>query len=420
MQIQLQKGVTLTCIHTNKFKDIALTINFLAPLTEQNATERTLLALMLCDRCMRYDTKVKMNRVMDDLYGASLFARCVGYGRVHALELRRKIINPCYIHKSNNLFNDWLNLINEILFHPLKIEGQFSTDLFLESKRLLEAKIMRKLDDTQTYTVLKAFETAGKDQPLAVSPQGSLACLEKVTIKDLNRQYESMLQKNPIEIMICGDFNENQLIEMIRDKLVFESRENAYEAQYLVKAGQYEKIKETKQQGQSNIASVFATNIAVTDPLYPALKVANGIFGQYPSSFLFQIVREQHSLCYHISSSLVSYDGAMIIVTGIEKENIEKTMNLIDEVLDQCRKGQFDDDLIETTKNMQIHSLKASLDEMNAILTYNLNNRLLNRELSIEENIAQIQKVTKEEILQVFARLQPMSSCIVEGVEEHE
>lgn len=420
MQIQLQKGVTLTCIQSNKFKDIALTINFLAPLNEKNATERTLLALMMSDRCSKYDTKLKMNQVMDHLYGAYLHARSVGYGKVHALEIRSKIINPCYISESHNLFNDWLNLLEEVIFHPLRVNQQFSSDLFLESKRVLEAKIMRKLDDTQTYTVLKAFEMAGKQESLSVSPQGSLACLAQVTIDDLEKQYEAMIQEYPIEIMICGQFDESKLVKLIQQKLHFSDREKQLSAQYTLSFHPYEEKRETKQQGQSNIAQVYQTKIAVDDELYPALKVANGIFGQYPSSFLFQVVREKHSLCYHISSSLVSYDGAMIVTTGIEKDNIDKTLQLCDELLAKCKKGEFEDELIETTKNMLIQGLQASLDEMNTILSYHLNNRLLNRKLSVEENIAQIQKVKREEILQAFASIQPIAACIVVGKENED
>lgn len=420
MQIQLQEGVTCTCIHTDKFKDLALSIHFLAPLSEKNATERSLLALMLSDRCAKYDTKVKMNQIMDDLYSASLSARCVGFGQMHALEIRSKIINPCYIQKNNNLLNDWLNLIHEVIFHPLKTKNEFSMDLILESKRLLEAKIQRKLDDTPTYAVLKAFEIAGQDQPLSITPQGSLACLEKVNGFDLYEQYVAMLYENPIEIMICGQFDEKQMITMIQEKLPFMARKKKIQTYYAIKDTEYREEIITRNQNQSNVARVYATHIQANDSLYPALKIANGIFGQYPSSYLFQVVREKHSLCYHIASSLVSYDAAMILTTGIETENIDQTLHLCDELLAQCQKGQFDDELFNTTKNMQIHALKASLDNMNSMLSYTLNQRLLNRNCTIEEHIHQIEEVTREQVIEAFAQIQPIASCIVKGVGEHE
>ena len=43
-----------------KFKDICISINFINKNEEKKATERSLLSMMLVDRCNRYDTKKKM------------------------------------------------------------------------------------------------------------------------------------------------------------------------------------------------------------------------------------------------------------------------------------------------------------------------------------------------------------------------
>ena len=55
---------------------------------------------------------------------------------------------------------------------------KFDEDLFQENKSILLSKIKRKEDDAQSYTVMKAFEIAGKDQPLSVRVRGSKESLE--------------------------------------------------------------------------------------------------------------------------------------------------------------------------------------------------------------------------------------------------
>ena len=57
MKQTISKNVTLNCIHSKKFKDICISINFLNKGTKISATERCLLSMMLVDRCNKYNTK---------------------------------------------------------------------------------------------------------------------------------------------------------------------------------------------------------------------------------------------------------------------------------------------------------------------------------------------------------------------------
>ena len=54
-------GVNLNAIPTQKFKDIGISIRFQNELKDETAAARSLLALMLCDRCKVYDTIKRKN-----------------------------------------------------------------------------------------------------------------------------------------------------------------------------------------------------------------------------------------------------------------------------------------------------------------------------------------------------------------------
>lgn len=414
----IAEGVTLNFIQSIKFKDICISINFINKNEEKKATERSLLSMMLVDRCNRYDTKKKMNEVADHLYGCSLGSRAVTYGKAHCIEIRSKIINPLYIHENHNILNDWLNFLNEVLFHPLMNHEKFDEDLFQENKSILLSKIKRKEDDAQSYTVMKAFEIAGKDQPLSVRVRGSKESLEKLKKEDVTSCYHSMLKEDQIEIIVCGDIDENALFKLVAQKLNFVDRKVNYETFYLLKPQEFGFSREERNQPQTNIAMVYATQTTVKDSDYPALKVANGILGQLPSSYLFQVVREQNSLCYSISSNLISYDGACLISTGIEEENIDKTLNLIQKQIERCKQGDISDDLLETTKKMLIGALMNSLDEMSSIIGYQLGNSILKRNYPIEENIRSVSAVTKEDVVKVFQKMTHVATFICASKEK--
>lgn len=413
MNVEINSGITLKMIQSKKFKDICLSINFFSENNEQNATERALLSMVLSDRCAKYDTKKKMSGVCDHLYGCTLGSRVVTYGKAHCLEIRSRVINPSYVHENNHLFNDWLELIHEVIFNPCMIHDELSKDLVEENKRILMSKILRREDDAQSVVIEKCFELAGEDQPLGVKPRGNKEILEKLTNLDITRQYHAMMNHDQIEILVCGDFDEMALSKMIQKQFNFKERKPILENAYCLKSDtEYEK-REVRNIPQSNIALVLSTDISVLDRNYPALKVANGILGQLPSSYLFQVIREQHSLCYSIYSSLISYDGACLITTGIEKYNIEKTLKLIDEQIERCQSGDFSDELLNTTKQMLANSLRSSLDNMTSIVSYNLSNLILNREYSVEQNIEDILNVTFEECVEVFKKMKKIATYVL-------
>ncbi len=409
---ELSKGVRLNCIKSNKFKDICISINFISKNDQMSATLRSLLSMMLVDRSNLYDTKQKMNQICDHLYGCTLGSRVVAYGKGHCVELRSKIINPVYIHENHNIVNDWLNFIHEIVFNP-----SLQQDVFEENKTILESRIRRKEDDAQSYTISKVFEHVSEDEPLSIHVKGTVDCLNECSLNDIKNTYEQLIKNDRIEIVICGDFDENQMIKMISSKLNFNERNTDLELNYLIKSNDKGIKVEDKVQPQTNIAMMFATNTEIQDKKYPALKVANAMFGQLPCSFLFRVVREEHSLCYSISSHLISYDGGCLVTTGIEKENVSKTIDLILEQLQKCQNGEFDEELLDTTKMMLVNALKNSLDEMSSILGYALTNSLLNRNYPIEKNIEDVMKVSKEDCIEIFNRMKYLGTYVCQSEE---
>lgn len=411
------KNVTLNCIQSKKFKDICISINFLNRGNEMSATQRCLLSMMLVDRCNTYHTKKQMSDMCDHLYGCSLGSRVLTYGKAHCIELRSKIINPNYIHANHNIIHDWFNFIHEVIFNPYMINEEFDENLFEENKKILHSRIKRKEDEAQSYTVSKVLDMV-KEYPLSIKARGDLESLKKITKQDIYKQYQQMILEDQIEIVICGDFDENNITKQVLEKLNFKDRNEDIKTYYVVESNDLGINKEEKNYSQTNIAILYSTGISISDKEFPALKVANGIFGQLPSSYLFQVVREQHSLCYSISSNLISYDGACIVTTGIEKENVDQTLQLINEQLKKCQNGEFSDELLETTKKMLMNGLLSSLDEMSSIIGYNLGNSILNRNYSIEENIKNVMSVTREDCIRVFNQIKHMATYICVGKED--
>lgn len=406
--MDITTGVRLHSIQTKKFKDIGISIRFQNKLEKKNACARSLLALMICDRSQHYDTKKKMSDQQDALYGATLNAQTAGYGASQIIEIRSKIIHPCYVDQKEDILTKWLEFLKEILFSPL-----LSQEAFEESKHILLSKIERMMDDPAQYVINECLKLAGKNTSLGISALGEKQDVEALTLEDIKQVYEDMMQHDQIDIMICGDIKE-EMIEKIGKELNFAARTTAFKSYYVAKNDLHEEVtQQHKNISQSYIMMTWFTNTSAVDPKYYALRVANAMFGQYSTSLLFQEVREKNSLCYSIFSNLISYDAALGVTTGIEKENIEKTRNLILQQFERIKQGDFTDELMEVSKTMIINSLKASDDSMNSLIALAYQNTLLKREYTSEDIIALIQNVTREDVIDVISRCELKQTLIV-------
>lgn len=413
----LEKGIMLHVIPTKKFKDIGISIRFRNELKEQDASVRSLLALLLCDRCQKYDTKQKMSSHQDSLYGASLNAQTMGYGHAQVMDVRMKTINPSYIEDGEELMNDLFAFLHEILFHPLLNE-----EVFNEAKSMLLAKIQRNEDDPAQYAISEGLHQAGKGTPLALSALGEKDIVSALTLDDVKQAYQRMLHQDVIDIIICGDVEETAMKEMIEHYIPLKPRDTSISTYYTVDNDLSDEYMESyKNISQTSIMMVWFSNISVVDEDYYALRVANAIFGQYSTSLLFQEVREKNSLCYSIFSNLISYDAALGVTTGVEKEKIKQTIKLIRTQFDRVVHGDFDDELLQVSRQMIVNSLKASKDTMNSLIALQYQNRLLDRNDTTEDIIARIEQVKREDVLRAMKRcVLKMTYVVTQGGEEHE
>lgn len=414
--MQIQQGVSLHFIETEKFKDLGVSIRFKSTLEKKKAAARSLLALMLCDRSKKYDTKKKMSACLDTMYGATLNAQTAGYGQAQVVEIRSKMINPSYLEDESTMLEDLFAFLHEILFEPLLNE-----DVFEESKQILLAKVERMQDDPTQYAIAQGLKLAGKDAPLGISALGDSETVTQLTLDDVLEVYHEMMDEDEVDVIVCGDFKEEVIRKQVEKHLIFGARDNKTDTYYTVQTDEKAR-RETayKNISQSSIMMVWFTNTSLVDEDYYPLRVANAMFGQYSTSLLFQEVREKNSLCYSIFSNLISYDAALGVTTGVEKEDIDKTIDLIRKQFELLCAGDFTEELLNVSKQMIVNSLKASKDAMNSLIALEYQNAVLNRSYKTEDVIAQIERVTRDDVIRAIRKCEEKLTFVLTKEETHE
>lgn len=147
------------------------------------------------------------------------------------------------------------------------------------------------------------------------------------------------------------------------------------------------------------------------------IKLYNEIIGGSANSILFENVREKHSYCYYVNSSVKAYDNILLINSGVEQENIDKTIKLVRKTLKSITEGKLKEENIISAKNTIISGIKSASDEpMGIINTYF--SKVLVGTPNEEERIANFNKITKEDIVKVSKKVTLHTILTLESKED--
>ena len=168
---------------------------------------------------------------------------------------------------------------------------------------------------------------------------------------------------------------------------------------------------------QSQLVLGLRSGILLGDPDFFACAVYNELLGISPVSRLFVYVREKKSLCYSCSSSYNGMLGSLLISCGLKKENRAAAEEEILRQLDLLRAGDFTDGELQAAKKSLVNAYRQLEDSAGGTESYLLGRLLMGRsaQLPIDESIARIGAVTREDLLSVARRVTVEVTYFLEG-----
>ncbi len=410
----------LKIIRDDRFKNIHVQVRMIAKLEEEKINARMILAYLMNEVSKKYDTKQKLSNELDRLYGASYHASSTIVGATQVFIFKTKTIHPKYMKNNIDLLSAQCELLSEFIMRPNMIDGSFNSENIEEAKRNLKNSMQRMFDDPSSYCMNKALKVAGYGQPLGCSVSDDLNKVDEVTAQEIYEAYQELITNLQVDIQVLGDVEKDAVEECIHKYLTTTSEvRGEVTPDYRMKYVEMDKhMEEVKPLSQSYLTSVYTTQISNRDEQYSALRIANIIFGQIPSSLLFQELREKESLCYSVYSALNPYDAVLLVATGVDTINIDKTKKLIDVQLTRMKNGEFDDNLVPVAKKMLINSLKSSKDDVNAIFALEYRNTLFGITDSVDDMITKIASVNKKDVVEIMKQVELVTTYTVKGVQE--
>ena len=408
-------GYDLHLIKNKKFHTIELRIYFTENVSKEKITYYNALVDMMTDKTKKYDSREKLIKKCQELYSLYPRASSLRHGNILSTYFGMSIINSSYI--DNNILEN-ISLLKEIVLNPLVENGAFlENDLDIE-KDILKNETNTVIEEPKLYSNTKLLSLLSSNENYALTGFSDIDLLNSMTGQSLYAFYKRMLNESKIDIYVSGNIhNEEEIIKAIKENFVF--KKNHVElldprTYHHIKKDEPSFYKETKKYQQSKLALAYKAFDLGKDEYRYAFSVFNALVGGGTNSLLMQNVRERHSLCYYVGSYINNLDSLLVVNSGINKENSEKTLKLIKDSIQNVQQGKFSKKELKNAKTEYLISIENIIENNRNIIDYYYGMNLFGSD-DIDTKIEKIKKITKEDIINVAKKIKLDTIFYLEG-----
>ena len=405
--LEIGKNVKLTLIPESKFKTNLISVYIQRKLDRNEVTKNALLPGILKSGCNKYKTLGQITDREEELYGSYLHAGASKRGESQVLGFSILSVNEKYLDEK--ILGQCIEFLNEIINNPLVIDGGFNEEYLNIEKEILKDSIMSIINDKGNYAMKRTNEIMFEGEPYSINGKGYIEDLDTIDRVSLYEHYKEVLKTSPIEIMIEGEFEETEVVELIKEKFQFD-RGNIIDIpkeEYYKEVDKVKEVKETMDIAQGKLVMGYRCNVDYLDEeKYYSLLLGSRILGGGADSKLFINVREKESLCYTIYSTIQKSKSTMMVCSGIEAQNYEKTVNLVKEQVQKLKDGDITESEISNAKIAFINSLNSLNDEIGRISDFYFSQSISKNKSDLDQIKNMINKSTKEDIVEAVKNIE--------------
>lgn len=308
------------------------------------------------------------------------FDKIGGYNNAYTTKMY-----TCYFCKTLKRFErKAADLILDMVKNPLFIEEEIEREkkVILEEIKMVEDTPEEWLMDTLESEV---FENQSLGRMILGKPD-SVKSINKSVLEDFHKKY---YQSNRLIVSIAGAFSEELkqlVIDTLKDDKQIEIKDEKLETQFYEKKKTYYK----NELEQTHFMRCYEAP-SYNDKYYYATNILNTILGETMSSKLFQVLREEHGLCYNVYSDFQSYhdNGILTIYVGTDKENVKASSDLITDVLKKLLDDSITQEELEDAKSHIITSFLMASESNQNKMTRNARSLMFHNELVTNEKFEQ-------------------------------
>ncbi len=394
---KIADGVYFSSITDKRYKKNLISVAFSTQLSEDTATENVIVPVLLTKCNSKLPTYKAFNNKMSRLYASGIGGTAGRQYDLQTISFGAYYLDDIYALSGEKMTGIMTDILIDCLTSPVTENGVFSEKFVELEKKTVIDNIETAINDKRSYAIERAMKTICKGEPASVCSYGTVEKAKLITPDSAYKAYRRMLETMPCEIICtgCSDF------EGVAEKFAaaFEKAgrhdiENTTIALSPVKT-QTEEVTERLTVNQSKLVLGFKSH-SDDDA---ALVLLQKIFGGTTSSKLFRNVREKMSLCYYCSAARNDLKGIMLVNSGVENENIEKTKEAVIDQLEEIKNGNFTNEDINFAEMAIKNDFKSVADSAGNVSNWYFDCIRKNDIVTPEEKLGHYLGVSKERII---------------------
>lgn len=394
---KIADGVYFSSITDKRYKKNLISVAFSTQLSEDTATENVIVPLMLTKCNSKLPSYKAFNNRMSRLYASGIGGTTGRQYDLQTISFGAYYLDDIYALAGEKMTDIMTDILIDCLTSPVTENGVFSAKLTELEKKTAIDNIETAINDKRSYAIERAMKTICKGEPASVCSYGTIEKAQQITPESAYKAYRRMLETMPCEIICtgCSDFDGvAEKFAVAFDKAGRHDIETTEINRSPIK-DKTEEVTERLTVNQSKLVLGFKSH-SDDDA---ALVILQKIFGGTTSSKLFQNVREKMSLCYYCSASRNDLKGIMLVNSGVENENIEKTKNAVVDQLEEIKNGNFTDEDINFAEMAIKNDFKSVADSAGNVSNWYFDCIRKNDIVTPEEKLERYLGVSKERII---------------------
>lgn len=394
---KIADGVYFSSITDKRYKKNLISVAFSTQLSEDTATENVIVPVLLTKCNSKLPTYKAFNNKMSRLYASGIGGTAGRQYDLQTISFGAYYLDDIYALSGEKMTGIMTDILIDCLTSPVTENGVFSEKFVeLEKKNVID-NIETAINDKRSYAIERAMKTICKGEPASVCSYGTVEKAKLITPDSAYKAYRRMLETMPCEIICtgCSDFDGvAEKFAAAFEKAGRHDIENTTIALSPVKT-QTEEVTERLTVNQSKLVLGFKSH-SDDDA---ALVLLQKIFGGTTSSKLFRNVREKMSLCYYCSAARNDLKGIMLVNSGVENENIEKTKEAVIDQLEEIKNGNFTNEDINFAEMAIKNDFKSVADSAGNVSNWYFDCIRKNDIVTPEEKLGRYLGVSKERII---------------------
>ena len=366
--ICLSGGIQFYSYRDTRFKQGALSIQFIRPMHKREAALNALLPAVLLRGTKNYPDLRAITLHLDDLYGAAVSALVRRVGDYQTTGLYCNFMEDRFALDGDAILSPMLEFVGELLLDPVMEQGAFCRDFVESEKKNLIATIESEINDKRVYAASQLMKHMCRGDSFGLPRLGEKADVEPITAKALYDYYRKVLEESPVLVFYVGSADPQIVADLLEKEFAKIRRMPiSVPEQTGFCGGEGEHITETMDVAQAKLCMGFVTPVTNRTEQFAAMQVMNTVFGGGMTSKLFMNVRERLSLCYSIGSAYYGTKGIVTVSAGIDEEKETVARDEILAQLDACREGSITEEELTAAKEAVLSALRTIHDSPGAI-----------------------------------------------------